>query len=90
MVQQRSFKDYVNTHQFNKIFEAVENYVPNNICELNLWTKSNNLDIDNLDEERVFFDEMKVEFVFVNEDTLTNDIEFDVVVSGEVYFTEAG
>lgn len=90
MVQQRSFKDYVNTNHFNEIFDAVENYVPNNIDKLNLWTKSNSIDIDNLDEERVFFDEMKVEFVFVNGDTLSNDVEFDVVVSGEVYFTEGG
>ncbi|WP_198649655.1 hypothetical protein [Staphylococcus arlettae] len=42
-----------------------------------------------MDEERVFFDEMKIEFVFVNEYTLTNDIEFDVVVYSEVHFTEA-
>ena len=90
MVQQRSFKNYVNTHQFNKISDAVENFVPNDIGELNLLTKSNIIDIDNLDEERVFFDEIKIEFVFVNGDTLTNDIEFDAVVSGEVYFTEAG
>ncbi|MBS5941319.1 hypothetical protein [Ligilactobacillus salivarius] len=90
MVQQRSFKNYVNTHRFNKISDVVENFVPNNIGELNLWTKSNIIDIDNLDEERVFFDEMKIEFVFVNGDTPINDIEFDVVVSGEVYFTEAG
>lgn len=86
MVQQRSFKNYVNTHRFNKISDVVENFVPNNIGELNLWTKSNIIDIDNLDEERVFFDEMKIEFVFVNGDTPINDIEFDVVVSGEVYF----
>lgn len=87
MVQQHSFKDYVKSHHFNKIFEAVEDYVPNNIGELNLW--SNSIDIDNLDEEHVFFDEMKIEFVFVNGDTLTNDIEFDVIVSGEVFFSEA-
>lgn len=90
MVQQRSFKNYVNTHQFNKISDAVENFVPNDIGELNLLTKSNIIDIDNLDEERVFFDEMKIEFVFVNGDTLINDIEFDVVVYSEVHFTEAG
>ena len=90
MVQQRSFKNYVNTHRFNKISDVVENFVPNNIGELNLWTKSNIIDIDNLDEVRVFFDEMKIECVFVNGDTPINDIEFDVVVSGEVYFTEAG
>lgn len=50
------------THQFNKISDVVENFVPNNIGKLNLWTKSNIIDIDNLDEERVFFDEMKIEY----------------------------
>ena len=61
-------------HQFNKISDAVENFVPKDIDDLNLWTKSNIIDIDNLDEERVFFDEMKIEFVFVNGDTPINDI----------------
>lgn len=69
--------------------DAVENFVPNDIDDLNLWTKSNIIDIDNLDGERVFFDEIKIEFVFVNGDTLTNDIEFDVVVYSEVHFTDA-
>lgn len=46
--------------------DAVENFVPNDIDDLNLWIKSNIIDIDNLDGERVFFDEIKIEFVFVN------------------------
>jgi hypothetical protein len=64
----------------------VASFVPTNVSELNLW--STNIDIDNLDEENIYFDDMKVEFVFVNGETVTNDIEFDVIVSGEVYFSE--
>lgn len=61
-------------------------FIPDNLDEIHLW--SYNIDVDNLDEENVSFDDMKVEQVFVNEETLTNDIEFDVLVSGAIYFSE--
>ena len=86
MVQQRSFQKYVSKHHENDLFDAVASYVSSNLGEVNLW--SNTIDVDNLDEEKVYFEDLKVEFVFVNGDTITNDIEFDVVVSGEVYFSE--
>ncbi|MGH2161695.1 ImmA/IrrE family metallo-endopeptidase, partial [Enterococcus faecalis] len=86
MVQQRSFQKYVSKHHENDLFDAVASFIPDNLDEIHLW--SYNIDVDNLDEENVSFDDMKVEQVFVNEETLTNDIEFDVLVSGAIYFSE--
>lgn len=86
MVQQRSFQKYVSKYHENDLFGAVESFIPDNLNEIHLW--SYNIDVDNLDEENVYFDDMKVEYVFVNGDTITNDIEFDVIVSGTVYFSE--
>lgn len=86
MAQQRSFQKYVSKHHENDLFDAVASFIPDNLDELHLW--SYNIDVDNLDEENVSFDDMKVEQVFVNGDTLTNDIEFDVLVSGAIYFSK--
>lgn len=86
MVQQRSFQKYVSEHHENDLFDAVMSFIPDNLNEIHLW--SYNIDVDKLDEENITFDDMKVEQVFVNGDTLTNDIEFDVLVSGAIYFSK--
>ena len=86
MVQQRSFQKYVSKHHENDLFDAVVSFIPDNLNEIHLW--SYKIDVDNLDEEKIYFDDIKVEQVFVNGDTLTNDIEFDVLVSGAIYFSE--
>ncbi|UHP11162.1 hypothetical protein LAX80_005110 [Listeria marthii] len=86
MAQQRSFQKYVSKHHENDLFDDVASFIPDNLNEIHLW--SYNIDVDNLDEENISFDDMKVEQVFVNGDTLTNDIEFDVLVSGANYFNK--
>ena len=86
MVKQHSFQKYVSQHHDDELFDAVTSFIPNNLSEIHLW--SNDIDVDNLDEENVYFDDMKVEYIYVNGDTLTNDIEFDVLISGAIYFSE--
>lgn len=86
MVQQRSFQKYVSKHHENDLFDAVSSFVSANIDDLELW--SSTIDIDNLDEENISFEEMEVKYVFVNGETTSNEIEFDVVVHGDVCFKE--
>ncbi|EAD5361691.1 hypothetical protein K8A91_08685 [Listeria monocytogenes] len=86
MVQQRSFQKYVSKHHENDLFDAVASFVSDNIDDLELW--SNTIDVDNLDEENISFEDMVVKYVYVNGESMSNDIEFDVVVFGDVCFKE--
>lgn len=67
MVQQRSFQKYVSKNHENDLFDAVASFVSANIDELELW--SSTIDVDNLDEENISFEEMEVKYVFVNGET---------------------
>lgn len=76
MVQQRSFQKYVSKNHENDLFDAVASFVSANIDELELW--SSTIDVDNLDEENISFEEMEVKYVFVNgETTFSNETYFD-------------
>lgn len=86
MVQQRSFQKYVSKHHENDLFDAVASFISDNIDDLELW--SNTIDVDNLDEENISFEDMVVKYVYVNGESMSNDIEFDVVVFGDVCFKE--
>lgn len=86
MVQQRSFQKYVSKNHENDLFDAVASFVSANIDELELW--SSTIDVDNLDEDNISFEEMEVKYVFVNGETTSSEIEFDVVVHGDVCFKE--
>ncbi len=86
MVQQRSFQKYVSKHHENDLYDAMASFISDNIDDLELW--SNRIDVDNLDEENISFEEMEVKYVFVNGETTSNEIEFDVVVHGDVCFKE--
>lgn len=86
MVQQRSFQKYVSKHHENDLFDAVASFISDNIDDLELW--SSTIDVDNLDEENVSFEDMVVKYVYVNGESMSNDIEFDVVVFGDVCFKE--
>ena len=86
MVQQRSFQKYVSKHHENDLFDAVASFISVNIDDLEL--QSNTIDVDNLNEENISFEDMVVKYVYVNGDSMSNDIEFDVVVFGDVCFKE--
>ncbi|SJX70721.1 hypothetical protein FM130_08385 [Enterococcus faecium] len=83
MGQQRSFQNYVSKHHYNDLHDAVASFVANNLDDLSL--QSHHIDVDRLDEDNVYFEDLKVKYVFVNGDTTANDIEFDVILFGEVY-----
>lgn len=86
MVQKRSFQKYVIKHHENDLFDAVASFISGNIDDLELW--SNTIDVDNLDEENVSFEDIVVKYAYVNGDSMSNDIEFNVVVFGDVCFKE--
>lgn len=83
---QYSFKDYVKKKCSNQLYNAVSNFISNHRSDFSLWSHS--IDVDALDGDDLNLEDIEVEMVFVNGDTQTNDIEFDVVVSAEISFHE--
>lgn len=59
MVQQRSFQTYVSQHHENDLYDDVVSFISGNLNEIPL--RSYTIDVDNLDEETISFDDMKVE-----------------------------
>lgn len=86
MSKQYSFKDYVKKKCSNQLYNAVANYISNQRSALSLWSYS--IDVDTLDGDDLNLEDIEVEMIFVNGDTQTNAVEFDVVVSEEISFHE--
>ena len=86
MQKQYSFKNYINKNYFDPLFNAVATFIKNNLSELNLY--SNSVDVDALTSRDIYLDDMAIEMVCINGDTQTNDVEFDVIVSAEIAFSQ--
>ena len=86
MQKQYSFKNYIIKNHYNPLFDAVASFIKNNLSELNLY--SNSVDIDTLRSKDIYLNDMTVEMICINADTQTNDIEFDVIVSAEIAFSQ--
>lgn len=86
MSKQYSFKDYVKKKCSNQLYNAVDDFISNHRPDLSLWSHS--IDVDALNGDDLNLEDIEVEMVFVNDDTQTNAIEFDSVVSAEISFHE--
>lgn len=86
MSKEYSFKEFIQKRLYNQIFESIEEYIPDHRSEFQLY--SNSIDVEYLNGDDLALEDITIEQVYVNGDTQTNQIEFDVIASAEISFSE--
>jgi len=56
MQKQYSFNNYINKNYYDPLFNAVANFIKNNLSDLNLY--SNSVDVDALTSKNIYLDDM--------------------------------
>ncbi|WP_423363036.1 hypothetical protein [Mycoplasma sp. P36-A1] len=86
MSKEYSFKGFIHKKLYNQIFESIEEYIPDHRSEFQFY--SNSIDVEYLNGDDLSLEDTTIEQVYVNGDTQTNQIEFDVITSAKISFSE--